>query len=381
MNIERVHCKLAAEHGVIWSQPDDFFGYFGWPSIARLDGGALIAAASGLRNAHVCPFGRTVICTSHDGGRTWTAPTVVNDLPIDDRDAGILSLGGDRLLLSWFTSDTRQYPIYHDYREHDDDAFVQKYEAGFARLTDRCVARWIGSWVRLSDDGGDTWGPPIRVPVTAPHGPIRQQSGRLLYLGKQYATNEHGHRVNLGAIAALASDDGGCTWSELGTVPLCDGTAEGNYHEPHAVELPDGRLVGMIRLQNHVNAPRLEDLGLVDFSLAQTESDDGGRTWTRARPLPFHGSPPHLLRHSSGAVICVYGYRLPSFGQRAMVSRDGCRSWQVDYVLRDDGPDSDLGYPASVELKDGSVLTVYYQKAGGRQEKCSLLWTRWHLPD
>ena len=62
-----------------------------------------------------------------------------------------------------------------------------------------------------------------------------------------------------------------------------------------------------------------------------------------------------------------------------MISRDGGESWDADWILRDDGPDWDLGYPASVEMPDGSVLTVYYQKhrAG---EKPSLLWSRWALP-
>ena len=115
--------------------------------------------------------------------------------------------------------------------------------------------------------------------------------------------------------------------------------------------------------------------------MVQTESGDGGQTWTPAHPLGFHGSPPHLLRHSTGAIVGVYGYRLAPFGQRAMISRDGGRNWTTDLVLRDDGPDADLGYPSSVELDDGSILTVYYQKRASAQEKCSLLWTRWRLPD
>jgi hypothetical protein len=112
----------------------------------------------------------------------------------------------------------------------------------------------------------------------------------------------------------------------------------------------------------------------------QTESADGGVTWTRAEPLGFHGSPPHLMLHSSGALVCVYGYRLAPYGQRAMISHDGGKTWAYDYILRDDGPDSDLGYPASVELGDGSILTIYYQKAGSTADKCGVLWTRWELP-
>ena len=69
--------------------------------------GTLVAAASGLRNDHVCPFGRSVFFTSADQGRTWSNPRVVNDSPLDDRDTGIVSCGGRRLLLTWFTTDNR----------------------------------------------------------------------------------------------------------------------------------------------------------------------------------------------------------------------------------------------------------------------------------
>ena len=75
--------------------------------------------------------------------------------------------------------------------------------------------------------------------------------------------------------------------------------------------------------------------------------------------------------------MAVYGYRLPPYGQRAMLSDDGGATWAYDYILRDDGHSEDLGYPASVELDDGSLLTVYYQKIASAEEKCSLLWTRW----
>jgi hypothetical protein len=229
----------------------------------------------------------------------------------------------------------------------------------------------------LSDDGGARWGAPIRVPVTAPHGPIVRQSGELLYFGKEYITDWS--QRGKGAIMAVGSADGGRTWSARGSVPLYPGTTEANYHEPHVVELPSGTLFGMIRVQSFGPEADVTRLGLIDFSLAQTESTDGGHTWTSARPMAFHGSPPHLLRHSTGALILTYGYRLAPFGQRVALSWDDGANWDHDWVLRDDGPDGDLGYPATVELPDGRLFTVYYQKVAG-DRRCSLLWSCWRLP-
>ena len=371
--------QVQATHGVVCSFPDEFFGYFGWPSIARMEDGTLVVAASGLRNSHVCPFGRTTICTSKDDGASWTTPTVANDLPLDDRDAGVVALGDGRLLISWFSTDTRKSSVGREYRKNGDPVWVARYESGFARMTDENARRRLGAWVRISPDRGETWGKPIKVDLTAPHGPIRLRSGNLLYFGKEFLTDMAGFEDGQGGIAAMASSDG-VVWDRLGSVPLPEGSEPGNYHEPHVVELADGRLLGMIRLENgHGTAP-LEESGFVHFSLMQSESTDGGRTWTLAEPLGFHGSPPHLMLHSSGAVVCVYGYRKEPYGERAMISRDGGASWDYHYIIRDDGPGSDLGYPASVELADGSIFTIYYQKLRSVDEKCSILWSRWTLP-
>ena len=61
-------------------------------------------------------------------------------------------------------------------------------------------------------------------------------------------------------------------------------------------------------------------------------------------------------------------------------SRDGGKTWDMDYILHTDAPSGDLGYPASVELSDGSIFTVYYQKPAA-DEPCTLMYTRWTLPD
>jgi hypothetical protein len=362
---------LTATHGIVCRLPHERFGYFGWPTVARQDDGALVVASSGLRAAHVCPFGKTVLHTSRDDGRTWSAPRVIQDSLIDDRDAGVTNLGGGRLLVAWFRSDTRIY-------QHESwipEAERRTWPAIFATWTEAQVKALLGSWTMLSTDGGATWGPPLRAPVSAPHGPIRRRDGSLLYLGKLYGTWEDMHQ---GAIAAARSTDDGRTWELLGTVPVAAGTAAANYHEPHVVELPSGKLLGMIRIENH-SGRDLAASGIPSFSHMQTESTDGGRTWSTARPLGWHGSPPHLLRHASGTLVLTYGYRQAPYGQRVALSRDDGATWDHDWVLRADGPDGDLGYPSTVALADGSLFTVCYQKAAAG-EPCSLLWSRWSLP-
>lgn len=363
--------KLTAEHGLICRLPGERFSYFGWPTVARLDNGTLVVASSGLRAEHVCPFGKTVLNTSTDNGRTWSAPRVIQDSLIDDRDAGVCAWGDSNLLVTWFRSDTRTYRN----ESWIPEAERATWDAIFAGWTDAQVTALCGSWAMLSQDAGATWSAPLRVPVSTPHGPIRLRSGELLYLGKPYGTWDD---MDKASITAARSADDGRTWQLLGQVPVCPGTDPANYHEPHVVELPSGKLLGMIRIENH-SGKDLQAAGVLSFSHMQTESSDGGRTWTTARPLGYHGSPPHLLRHSSGVLLLTYGYRQEPYGQRVAFSRDEGATWEHDWIIRDDGPDGDLGYPSTVELADGSLFTVCYQKAAAG-EKCSLLWSRWQLP-
>ena len=146
MKVTSMDTKIPAEHGVAASYPDQFFGYFGWPTVARIDDGKPIVASSGLRNYHVCPFGRTVICTSNDDGRTWTSPRVINDSPLDDRDVGIVSLEGRKLALAWFTTDNRGAPPTA-YQQQLDAWGPARWQEGLASMTDEGAARRAGKRV------------------------------------------------------------------------------------------------------------------------------------------------------------------------------------------------------------------------------------------
>lgn len=359
--------NLSAEHGVVCRMPNSSRGYFGWPTVARMPDGMLVVASSGLREWHICPWGKTVLHFSSDDGATWSGPQVIRDSPIDDRDAGVLSLGGARLLVSLFSSDPRPF----EFEAAADAQMRARWHAHLAQVRDEDVAQYAGSWILLSDDGGRSWSDPIAAPVSSPHGPIRLASGRLLYLGKD------ARDLATAGILCAVSDDDGRTWRVQGEVPFPEETTSANYHEPHVIELPNGRLIGLIRIENAAPIVDLEAIGFPHFGLMQSESDDGGRTWTTARTTVVrHGAPPHGIRHSSGALVCVYSYRQQPYGQRAMFSNDGGATWDAEWVIRDDGPTWDLGYPASVELGDGSIFTVYYQQARAG-EPCAILYSRW----
>ena len=48
-------------------------------------------------------------------------------------------------------------------------------------------------------------------------------------------------------------------------------------------------------------------------------------------------------------------------GTYAVISGDGGKTWTREYALSEPIDNNDLGYPATAELPDGSLVTVYYQ--------------------
>lgn len=354
------------KHGVICRMPHDPLGYFGWASVTRMDDGTLIAGASGMRHAHVCPWGNTTLFFSKDDGKTWSEPVVVHDSPLDDRDAGVVSLKNDIVLTTWFTLDPRLFT--GSYENWADEAMKNRMRARLSALSDATAKEYAGSWTRISFDGGKTFSAPRRCPVSAPHGPILLKNGTLLYMGKQFPEDME---RPFGQVAVAISLDLGMTWKEISICPLPEGIDISAVHEPHVVQLPDGTLIGTLRVHEFPNDPG---------TVYQINSTDGGYTWSQPVRLPVNGTPPHIMRHSSGVLICSYGYRHKPYGERVIFSKDDGKTWIHDMALREDGPSGDLGYPATVELADGSLITVYYQQAA-EGENTSILYTKWNLPE
>ena len=155
------------------------------------------------------------------------------------------------------------------------------------------------------------------------------------------------------------SKDDGLSWTWLSDIPTRQGdVVKGGYHELFAIETDDGRIITQIR--NH-NKP---DVG----STLQCESSDGGKTWTVPKSIDVWGLPSHLLKLKDGRFVMTYGYRRKPFGNQARVSTDQGRTWGEPLTISADGEAGDLGYPSTVELADGTLLTVWYefQKAAGK---------------
>lgn len=67
------------------------------------------------------------------------------------------------------------------------------------------------------------------------------------------------------------------------------------------------------------------------------------------------------------------------FGQYACISDDNGKTWDFDSEIQlTPAHNTDIGYPSSCILADGSILTVYYQSpVKGR--KPTLMATKWRI--
>lgn len=362
MQIEKIE-----EARVILSNPGNRHCYFAWPTIARLKNGRIAVGASGFRLAHICPFGKAVMAVSEDEGGHYSAPMPIIDTVLDDRDAGLCAFGDKGLILTSFNN------TVHFQRSIAQES--DRYRHGYLdTITEEEEKAALGATFRISHDNGVTFGPLYHSPVTSPHGPLELPDGRLYWMGRHF--NWHGEVVDDHDYLAgydLNPENGEMTYA--GRIPPLPGEAAHLLPcEPHTILLPSGRMICHIRVQSGK-----KDAKKV-FTIYQSESDDLGRTWSTPHQIlsDLGGSPAHLMLHSSGVLISVYGYREAPYGVKAMFSRDEGQTWDTDHDLYVNGISSDLGYPATVELKDGSLLTVFYARPQGI-ENTVIMQTKWRI--
>ena len=368
--------------------------YLGWASVAATPDGTLYAVFSGDRDAHVCPFGKVLFTRSLDQGHAWSAPTIIADTPLDDRDAGICVCPDGTLVVSWFTSHFGDYAWQYQ-GEYvrcypDDENRWPAWEEKIAQISSEDIAkwapsyespnhrdflkRWLGFWTIRSRDGGTTWDAPALSPVYAPHGPTVLANGDLFYVGKRYLARPQGEN----SISSARSPDRGRTWESLGSIhgyPPYPGKLPGGIAElcePHVVETRSGKLVGMARYEETKDPDHPYQSHLWQF-----DSLDGGQTWSMPRKTNVVGKPPSLCLTSGGDLMVSYGYRHLPHSHRVCLSHDDGVTWDHDnvIVLRE-APFGDHGYASTAEYSPGNFLSVYYQKES-RAGKTMLGATRW----
>ena len=163
-------------------------------------------------------------------------------------------------------------------------------------------------------------------------------------------------------VFVMESEDRGLVWRYLSTV--CRGS------DLHPVD-SEGRPVG-VEGANETGMVCTREGHLVVLMrvgritpLHQARSEDGGRTWSDARPLHTYGGVcPVMVAMGDGTVACRYwvktdawpGWREQRREARVMFSFDGGRSWAIDKLVYGGHAQSSGGL---CEIEPGLLLCTY----------------------
>jgi len=167
------------------------------------------------------------------------------------------------------------------------------------------------------------------------------------------ATKRNGQE---GRVFCARSTDGGARFEFLSFIGK---EPQGFAIMPASLRLPSGKILVARRLRTTGRRDGGAD-NWIDFY----RSDDDGQSWQclgpTVGPIGTGGNPPTLTALADGRIALTYGFRDAPYGIRARISHDDGRHWGEERILRDDGGCGDLGYPRTVLLPDGHLLSAYY---------------------
>lgn len=350
--------RMINESRAVVYKADDH--YVNQAFVIQSQSGDVICVFNEERGRAHADSGYTSLIRSYDGGRSWDPASYQIVLPATELtgnwDSAIAQLPGGELMINLCQTAFFKRGMSWEAPQYDAGEFLG-------------VKSWLGTYVLKSFDDGRTWSAPIPVNTT----PMKMGSTRVAVLplpdggilmplygrmdGTFYGMREHAGEYMRAYF--VRSDDGGDNWEYFSTIAYDPAHIVG-YAEPAPLLLPDGRLVVLLRV-HHRPTQRPDNVYAV-------VSEDGGYTFGPPKRLNLWGYPCQLIALRDGRVLLTYGYRRGEFGVKACISDDGV-TWDVarSFTLHEggQGPSGErtwwhTGYPATAQLPDGSLLTVYH---------------------
>ncbi len=292
---------------------------------------------------HVGITGTLAVSTSKDGGKSWTAPVEIASRGNDNRNPA-LGFTPDKLLICAYWK-----AGLHNYEE-----IINGMGPEWVGDNDRSSARQRkipAMFITTSPDYGQTWTEPHvytskLLTLASPYGRIITLPDGTLLMGVYGRLRQNEDDVRNISIL-LRSQDGGKTWGEETLVAK-------KYNETSFVLLPNGRLLAACRSD-------------IKNNVAITFSDDMGFTWNKPQDITGFGEyPADLTLLKSGRVLLSFGRRVSPMGCGLLFSDDNGLTWNKnkEILLAGDGGGWDLGYPSTVQIEDGTIITVLYYASG-----------------
>jgi len=301
-----------------------------WPNLTVLRDGTIIATIFN-QPCHGAWEGNVECWGSEDGGRSWKlrgTPALHEPTTNRMNVAAGLARNGDLVVLAsgW----TNRPPV------------------GQSANHEKAIC--LQPWVSRSSDGGRTWNiiksfpvaPEADMTEVIPFGDILPAAdGSLCVSG--YAGGSGAAAYERNSSYFFRSRDDGRTWGESVII------GKGNYNETTPLHLGGGRWLVAARTLNQQGEVHL-------FA-----SNDDGRTWTFSQQVSLSAQhPASLLRLADGRILLTYGNRCKGhYGIDVRISDNEGKTWYAPCQLVP-VVSHDLGYPSTVQLADGKMVTAYY---------------------
>ena len=310
-----------------------------WPNLTVLPDGAIVAVIYSMPS-HGGGEGDAQCWASEDEGKTWS----LRGVPAEHEPgtcrmnlAAGLARNGDLLVLcsGWDKRDMAQ---------------------------DRHT-RILKPWVSRSADGGRTWDVSTAFPREEnmsefiPFGDIIQARDGSLCVSA-YAQTPGSKEYTYHSYFLRSTDDGR-SWRRVSVI------AE-DHNETALLQLPDGPWLAAARI------------GPMDLY----RSTDNGVTWEQVGRTAGSQHPGHFLRLSDGRILLTHGDRRPGIeGVGVRISRDGGATWTPYSRPVARSLHGDCGYPSTVRLPDGRLLTAYYSKQTATHPRYHMGVVFWRVED
>ncbi|MBI1301097.1 MAG: hypothetical protein GC137_05480 [Alphaproteobacteria bacterium] len=235
----------------------------------------------------------------------------------------------------------------------------------------------LRAWVSRSKDGGKTWElnnegfPSAQDGMTnfIPFGDILPASdGSLRVLAYAQSLDKAVNKVSM-----FTSDDDGTSWKWLSFISDASGPTAfaGGHNETAFFHTGNGHWIAAARRWRSGQAMDL------------FESMDDGKTWQMTGNLTDDNQHPgHITDLKDGRLLLTYGNRkIGQKGVAAKISSDNGKTWQEELILIDDLDfGQDCGYPTSVQLDNGTIMTLYYSRGIATHQRYHMGTVIWKLP-
>ncbi len=329
---------------------------------SQLHNGDIVVVFNDMRGRMHLDFDSIALVRSTDNGESWDPASKVSVWSCTDHfgsdTPSVTQLVDGTLLVNFLmTSFVRRPGIFGDFGPQS---------VNLNQLDEK-----EGVWLARSADNGHTWrevykastapvrwGQCVDEVVEAADGTLFMAAQGMLHTRRTIATSSHeSYRTFL-----LRSDNQGVDWEHWSTIAY-DPSHIISFSEPALGYTADGKLLCMMRTM-HQPRRRHQQLWFA-------YSDDEGESWSEAQATNLWGYPADFTRLRDGRMLCTYGFRRDPWGVRACISDDGLQ-WDAagEIVVRQGGiapPDAvqnlywHIGYPTSIQLNDGRILTVDHQ--------------------